>query len=93
MEAKTQQRLIKFLKGQGCEVFKMTIMPGIPKGTPDILFLKEGFWGFAEVKASAKAPFQTLQPEKIAKFNEWSWCKAVYPENYDEVIEELEQIL
>ena len=93
MEAKTQQRLIKYLKSKGCEVFKMTIMPGIAKGTPDVLFLKEGFWGFCEVKASKRAPFQTLQPEKIAKFNEWSWCKVIYPENYDEIIEELEQIL
>lgn len=89
-ESAFEKEVVKFLKSKGCDVFKMRYAP---EGTPDRLFLKEGFWGMLEVKKSEKAPFRPLQPEKIKKFNEMSYAKAVYPENWEEIKNELEKML
>lgn len=93
MEAKLQTEIIKYLKKKGCYVIKTKPGPGVPTGCPDIIFLFEGFWGAIECKASKLARFQPLQKETLEKFNEWSFAKAVYPENWQEVKQELEQIL
>lgn len=84
-----QTKVIKWLKGQGCYVIKNSAVTGVPTGCPDVVFFKEGFYGFIEVKASQKAPFQPLQKETLAKLDEWSWAKAVYPENWDAMQKEL----
>lgn len=93
MERKTQQKLIQYLKRKGCYVIKTKPGGGVPVGCPDIFAFLEGWWGTFEVKASAKAPFKPLQKETIAMLGEWSTAWVVYPENYDEVIEQLETIL
>lgn len=89
-ESAFEKKVVSYLKDKGCKVYKMT---GVETGTPDRLFLKEGFWGFLEVKKSAKEKFQPLQKEKIAFLNDWSYARVVYPENWDEIKEELERIL
>jgi Holliday junction resolvase len=93
MEAKVKQGLKKYLKSKGCFVATMQAGPGMPLGTPDLFFCYEGFYGFLEVKASKKAPFQPYQKETVEKFDDWSFARIVYPENYDEIIAELERIL
>lgn len=93
MEAKVQKRLITYLKKRGCYVLKTKPQPGIPVGCLDVIFFYEGFWGAVECKASMKSPYQPLQLETLKKFNEWSWARAIYPENYDEIIAELDMIL
>ena len=92
-EATLQAKIIKYLKSKGCYVAKMQAGPGVPVGTADIFFCIEGFYGWIECKASKTAKFQPLQREFIEKMNNWSWCKVVYPENYDEMKKELEGIL
>lgn len=71
----------------------MTPGPGIPDATPDLLFLKDGFWGMLECKKSKTSSFRPGQKEAITKYDEMSWCKAIYPENADEVKSELMEIL
>lgn len=93
MERKIKEDLKKWLRSKGCFVATMQAGPGVPLGTPDIFFCYEGFYGFIEVKASKKAKYQSLQKEQIKQLNEWSWAKVVYPENVEEIIAELEQIL
>ena len=93
MEAKTQQRLIKYLKGRGCYVIKTKPSPGTPVGCPDVIALYEGFWCAFEVKSSKSAPFRPLQEETISRMAAWSFARVVYPENYDSVIAELDRIL
>lgn len=93
MEAKTQKRLIQYLKGKGCYVIKTRPGAGIPVGCPDILFLFKDFWGAIEVKASENAVWQPLQKPTLEKLASWSWARKVYPENVDEVIAELNDIL
>ena len=91
-EAKLQSDIIKYLKKKECFVMKPS-GSGVPAGTSDIFFCYEGFFGFIEVKKSYNASFQPLQKEFIDKTNEWSWAKAVYPENWLEIKQELEMML
>lgn len=91
-EAKLQSEIIKWLRSRKCFVMKCG-GGGVPAGTADIFFCIEGFYGFIEVKKSKTAKFQPLQPEFLDKIAKWSWSRAVYPENWDEVRAELENIL
>ena len=93
MEAKTQAKLIQFLKRKGCYVIKTKPGPGTPVGCPDVIFFYEGFWGAVEVKSSRTAPFRPLQKETIEKLSNWSYCRVAYPANVDEIISELDDIL
>lgn len=92
-EASLQSKLIKYLKSKGCYVIKTQAGPGVPKGAPDVIALKEGFWLAAEIKASKRSKYQPGQKETIAKLSEWSWCKMVCPENYKAIVEELDEWL
>jgi Holliday junction resolvase len=92
-ESKLQSELIKWLRSRGCFVFKVQAGPGVPTGTPDVFFCKEGFYGFCELKSSAKSKFQPLQKERLEKLHDWSWAKAVYPQNWQEIKIELDNLL
>lgn len=72
---------------------KLTPIMGIPKGTSDVFFCKEGFYGFLECKKSKNASRQPGQEQFVKKMDEWSYAKVVYPENWEEVSKELEQML
>lgn len=93
MEKKVQNKLIKFLRSKGCFVMKITVVPGIPTGTPDVWAFNEGWWGAFECKATAKSAYQPLQKERIEKFNQWSTGMVVHSGNIDEVISQLEKML
>lgn len=88
-ESTLQTKIVKYLKSKGCYVIKTQPGPGVPVGCPDIIFMKEGFWGGLEVKASRTSKYQPLQKKTIDMLNEMSWCKVVYPENWDDIKLEL----
>lgn len=92
-ESTLQSNIRKYLKSKGCFVLVIKPQPGIPDGTPDIIFMLEGFWGAIEVKNSPKAKYQPLQLETLTMFNEWSWARRVDPVNWPEVRAELESVL
>jgi Holliday junction resolvase len=91
-ESVFEKKVVKYLKDKGCKVYKMS-GAGVEIATPDRLFLKEGFWGFLEVKKSKAAKYRPLQKEKIAFLNNWSYAKAVYPENFEDIKKELDDML
>jgi Holliday junction resolvase len=95
VEAKLQLEIRKYLKSKGCYVLKTRpdARGSSPTGCPDIIFLKEGFWGALEVKASAKAKWQPLQKETVAKLDDWSWARRVDPDNWTQIRSELDSIL
>lgn len=89
-EAQLQRKIITWLKERGCVVIKLSAVPGVPNGIPDVLFLKGKHWGFFEVKASPTARFQPLQKEWVAKLDSMSYARVVYPENWKSIKDELE---
>jgi Holliday junction resolvase len=92
-EAYLQSKVVKYLKSMGCYVIKTTPGPGVPVGCPDVIFMKDGFWGGLEVKASKTSKFQPLQKQTIELLDTMSWCKAVYPENWETIKVELSLVL
>lgn len=82
-ESAFQYKVISWLKERGCYVIKNSANPGVPLGCPDIFFCKGTFYGFIEVKPKKGASFRPLQKETVAKLDEWSWARTVYPENWE----------
>lgn len=94
VEQRLQNKIITWLKQKGCVVIKLSAMPGVPSGIPDVLFLLDGGgWGFIEVKSSSKARFQPLQKEWLKKLDGMYWARAVHPDNWAEVKAELENLV
>jgi len=92
-EADFQSKVIKYLRSKGCIVYKMQQNATTKAATPDIFFLHEGFWGAIECKATKSSKYQPGQKEMVEKLNEWSWAKVVWPENWVDVKEELDELL
>lgn len=89
-ESDFQKTVIKWLRSHGFLVLKYQQNATTRASIPDIIFLKDGFWGALECKRSKTAKFQPGQKEMIAKMDEMSWARIIYPENWPEVKKELE---
>lgn len=92
-ESKLQAEIIKYLESRGCYVIKTRPGAGVPLGCPDIIFMKEGFWGAVEVKRSPMASYQPLQEATLDLLDGWSWAKRVDSTVWHIIKQELEQIL
>lgn len=90
-ESEFQARLIKELKERfaDCVVIKndATYMQGIC----DLLILFGKKWAALECKASANSPHRPNQDYYIDKFDNMSFARFIYPENKEEVLNELQQ--
>lgn len=93
LEKDFQAKVVKWLRSQHCIVLKYQQNATTRASIPDILFLKEGFWGAIECKKSKTAKYRPGQKEMVAKMDEMSWARVAYPENWDEIKKELEEIL
>lgn len=69
----------------GCMVFKMDQIQGIP----DLLVLYKNKWASLENKKSEKATRRPNQEYYVDRMNEMSFSRFVYPENKDEVLNDL----
>ena len=91
LENKFQALLIDELEKlfPGCLVMKLdaNYMPGIP----DLLVLFEDAWAVLECKKSAKARPRPNQPYYVDMLNEMSFAAFIYPENKDEILDELQR--
>ena len=87
LESGFQDKLRDELKRMfpGCMIFKMDQIQGIP----DMLILYEDKWAMLENKRSANARRQPNQEYYIDILNNMSFARFVYPENKDEVLDEL----
>lgn len=92
LENKFQSKLIKELKKEfpGCMVLKND--PTYLQGVPDLLVLYKNKWCALEVKRSATAKHQPNQDYYVDKMNEMSHSSFIYPENKDQVINDLRRI-
>lgn len=61
------------------------------QGFPDRIVLYRDRWAVLEVKREKDAPHQPNQDDYVAQCDYMSFSRFVYPENKDEVLEELYQ--
>lgn len=89
-ENEYQAKLVKKLNRlfPGCYVMKLDT--DYQQGIPDLLILFNDMWAILEVKAYGGAPQQPNQDYFIEKFNDMSFGAFIYPENEDEVLNDLQ---
>jgi hypothetical protein len=90
-ENEFQSKLIRRLKSRfdGCMVLKND--PDYKQGVPDLLILSGDRWAALEVKRSKNAPHRPNQDYYVDLMNNMSYASFIYPENEEEVLNELEQ--
>ena len=89
LENKFQANLIRELKNEfpGCIVMKND--SAYIQGVPDLLVLHKDKWASLEVKRSSNASHQPNQDYYVDKMNEMGFSRFVYPENKDNVMNDL----
>ncbi len=90
LENKFQANLIKELKEMfpGCVVMKND--SSYIQGIPDLTVLYKNHWATLECKKSESESFRPNQRYYINRMNEMSFSAAIYPENKEEVLNELQ---
>lgn len=90
-ENKFQADLKKELRAifPGCIVTKLDSSD--IQGVPDLLVLYKDKWATLEVKKSATAQHRPNQDYYVAKMNTMSFSRFIYPENKEDVLDELRE--
>ncbi len=91
LENRFQADLIKEIEKRfvGCIVTKLD--SGHIQGIPDILILYKNKWATLECKKDAHAKPRPNQPYYVNLMNEMSFSRFIFPENKEEVLNELER--
>lgn len=91
LERKFQKDLKRDLKEMfpGCIVTKLDAND--IQGIPDLLVLHENKWATLECKRSAKAKHRPNQDYYVDKMNKMSFSRFIYPENKEEVLDDLQK--
>ena len=89
LESDFQHELVKDLEEifPGCLVIKGN--SARRQGIPDWIIIWRSRWAMLEVKRSANEVHQPNQDWYIDRLNEWSFAAFVFPENKDDVLEQL----
>lgn len=92
-EGKFQHDLIQELTNMfpGCLVLKNDA--GYLQGMCDLIILFKNRWAALECKRSSNEPFRPNQEHYIEQCNTMSFGRCIYPENKQEVLDELQQAL
>ena len=91
LERDFQSGLIKELKALFQDCFVIKLDSGYIQGIPDLLILWRDKWATLECKKSAKARRRPNQEFYVGLMNEMSFSRFIYPENKEEVLNELQQ--
>jgi hypothetical protein len=91
LESSFQAKLIKKLRKlfDGCVIIRNDA--GYMQGVPDLTILYGNRWAALEVKASENARERPNQRYYIEKWDMMSFAAFIYPENEEEVLDELQR--
>lgn len=91
LENKFKTNLIDELEEMfpGCMVLHLD--PNEVQGIPDLLILYKDKWAVLEGKKHRNAPHQPNQDYYVDVMNRMSYASFIYPENKEEVLDELQQ--
>lgn len=89
LENQFQASVIKEIKEhlEGCIVLKND--PNYIQGMPDLLILHNDKWATLECKKNQHAKHQPNQEYYVEKMNNMSFSRFIFPENKEEVLNEL----
>jgi hypothetical protein len=92
-ESKYQLHVVQRLELEfpGCLVIRND--PRLVQGIQDLLVLFRDRWAALEVKISSTAPERPNQRHYVERLNEMSYSTFIFPENEDEVFNELQLAL
>ena len=91
LENKFQSDLVKALKNMfpACIVMKNDC--NYMQGIPDLMILYKDKWAALECKKEGNAKHRPNQDYYVEKMNEMSFARFIYPENKEDVLNELQQ--
>lgn len=93
LESQFQEKLIRDIREMlpGCVILKND--PDYIQGIPDLLVLYKNKWAALECKRSRSAKHQPNQEYYVGVLNQMSFSAFIFPENREEVLDELQQTL
>ena len=91
LERDFQKNLIKEIKSLYPECIILKNDPDYIQGIPDLLILYKNRWASLECKKSSKAKKQPNQEYYVDKMNDMSFARIIFPENKEEVLNDLQQ--
>ena len=93
LESKFQKEVKDDIKARLPGSFVLKMDPNEIQGIPDLLVLYNDKWGMLEVKRNASASKRPNQDYYVDKMKELSFAAFIYPENKEEVLDELQRTL
>lgn len=89
LENRFQANLIKKLKRLYPDCVVMKNDSSYIQGIPDLLVLYKDKWASLECKKTANARHQPNQDYYVGKMDEMSFARFIFPENEEQVLDEL----
>lgn len=90
LENKFKTNLIKEIETKFPGSMVLHLDPNEIQGIPDLLILYKDKWAALEGKKNANAPHQPNQDYYVDLMNKMSFASVIYPENKEEVLNELQ---
>ena len=91
-ESEYQSKLKKRLQQDFPDAIIQKLDSGVKQGVPDLLILNGNKWAALEVKRTQKSTHRPNQDYYVKRMNEMSYASFVYPENEEEVVDELKKV-
>lgn len=91
LESKFQKDLINEIKSRFPKCIVLKNDPTYIQGVPDLSIFYNDKWAALECKKSETASKRPNQEYYISRMNQMSFARFIYPENKEEVLNELQQ--